>query len=465
LIIILGSVGAAHENPLGGAPFSRLGIYQYDELNRIKKTQNKILASADINSNSVIPRTIFPWETTTPYNETFTYDANGNIKTLTRRDEVGSIMDNLSYDYPKAQNTSLQTNRLANVADSGPDKAGFDDFKPGQIINENPNNYTNDNYTYDESGNLKADVQGGIAQIKWTPANKMEYLKKGTTDNYRIYDGTGQLVLKWQTSVETKGEEYVRDPQGNVMAIYELSSTGARTLREQPIYGSSRVGSYKPNLIIVSPETLPTTPTAYTKFGKRSYEISNHLGNILAVVSDQKDADKKAVVLDKQDYYAFGSPLPHAVEVPLVYFDKAYSDQTEDLKKTDWFDGSGENELEITATFGIRLAAWASKGTQRTVYLTAGRSYDFSATFKELPLIYLSTFPLTLDIIDLATNNVLQHITTTTGNLQFTGFTPPTTGNYKIRIYIPHVYYSGKPNYSGAFSYRPIQIISGIRLG
>jgi RHS repeat-associated protein len=52
--------------------------------------------------------------------------------------------------------------------------------------------------------------------------------------------------------------------------------------------------------------------TYVVEVGTKQYEMSNHLGNVLAVVSDKKEfvSEWKAVVLSAQDYYPFGMSMP-----------------------------------------------------------------------------------------------------------------------------------------------------------
>jgi len=89
-------------------------------------------------------------------------------------------------------------------------------------------------------------------------------------------------------------------------------------LEEHPLYGSSRLGSRKESVCMTcSPSTLPSDlqGLTYVVRGKKSNELSNHLGNALAVVSDRREAgsctdslvdfyyaDGKSVA----DYYPFG---------------------------------------------------------------------------------------------------------------------------------------------------------------
>jgi RHS repeat-associated protein len=86
---------------------------------------------------------------------------------------------------------------------------------------------------------------------------------------------------------------YVRDASGNVMSIYNDT-----TVLEQPIYGSSRLGMYKP-LVQEGAQTL----------GQRSYELSNHLGNVLVVITDNihmAGDSAWTTVSSTSDYYPFG---------------------------------------------------------------------------------------------------------------------------------------------------------------
>ena len=81
------------------------------------------------------------------------------------------------------------------------------------------------------------------------------------------------------------------------MAIYEDEA-----IKEIPIYGSSRLGQYRPK--------AATKPTA---LGQRIYEFSNHLGNVLVTLSDNKvpqtDGTYESVVLSASDYYPFGMAM------------------------------------------------------------------------------------------------------------------------------------------------------------
>ncbi|MDB5137943.1 MAG: hypothetical protein JWP37_4546, partial [Mucilaginibacter sp.] len=115
---------------------------------------------------------------------------------------------------------------------------------------------------------------------------------------------------------------YVRDASGNVMATYMAKGPGSGTissatsnmrLREQYLYGSSRLGVYNRDIDINQVFSKPILPVSLR--GEKSYELSNHLGNVLVTISDKKfghnagngsfdyyDAD----IVTANDYYPFG---------------------------------------------------------------------------------------------------------------------------------------------------------------
>ena len=150
--------------------------------------------------------------------------------------------------------------------------------------------------------------------------NRLAKIVKGKDQN----TGTKLKEYEWTTT------QYIRDASGNIIAVYEestevvdisnLSTTTAGTFKrnskliEQDIYGSSRLGMKKSNLTVGSypfsaklnadvvhldivgaygASTIPLAAIAnkgQREVGQISYELSNHLGNVLAVVSDRKFA-------------------------------------------------------------------------------------------------------------------------------------------------------------------------------
>ncbi|PWL30064.1 DUF6443 domain-containing protein [uncultured Roseivirga sp.] len=97
--------------------------------------------------------------TAADFSTDYTYDANGNIKTLQRKGMVlGNVMtiDNLQYDYGEGFGVNGRSNTLKRVRDNS---AAFNigDFKDGTN--------TGNDYAYDANGNmtqdLNKDIQGG----------------------------------------------------------------------------------------------------------------------------------------------------------------------------------------------------------------------------------------------------------------------------------------------------------------
>ena len=72
------------------------------------------------------------------------------------------------------------------------------------------------------------------------------------------------------------------------MAVYEYTDDGVNPtcfLTESHIYGGKRLGIYNRNVDMEATYTPPSTETRI--LGNRSYELSNHLNNVLNVISDR----------------------------------------------------------------------------------------------------------------------------------------------------------------------------------
>jgi RHS repeat-associated protein len=86
-------------------------------------------------------------------------------------------------------------------------------------------------------------------------------------------------------------------------------------VKERYIYGSNRIGTYTQEAEMIG--TSASNTTFSHRLGARNYELTNHLGNVLAVVSDapikvDTNADhlrdyNLPTLLSSQDYYPFGS--------------------------------------------------------------------------------------------------------------------------------------------------------------
>ncbi|TKC56607.1 RHS repeat-associated core domain-containing protein, partial [Pedobacter hiemivivus] len=230
------------------------------------------------------------------YKEDYTYDGNGNILTLQRNGSGGSLMDSLSYTYNKV-NGKLQNNRLSQLNDlSG----------SGNQSGELPAGLRN--YGYDAIGNLIAEGKAGenSSAIEWNVYGKIKKvtLPDGSIIDY-TYDAAGNRVSKKLGTLTTW---YVRDAQGNSLGVYDNAGS-VTNWKEQQLYGSSRLGMWKPNFNLATDSGKIKWNDVNLKF----FELNNHLGNVLAVVSDNVSFSGGSPVPDvmsAQDYYPFGMIQP-----------------------------------------------------------------------------------------------------------------------------------------------------------
>ena len=325
--------------------------YKYDQLNRLVSMD--AFTGLDATTNSFSP------VNTDNYKERISYDANGNIKTYLRNgttlpattlvatslsgvhatiyprtviEHAPLAMDDLTYQYERDASGKLLSNKLRYVHDQVADAAYADD-----IDNQTPLSLANvqadtgraaisDNYQYDAIGNLIQDTKEGISNIEWTvygKISKITKLKNGmsTTIAYS-YDAAGNRISKTVTPAVGNAviTWYVRDAAGNTMSVYtaDTANSGHLTQTEIDLYGSSRLGV---NNVSVDVE-FPVEPAdgIYTFIrGNKFFELNNHLGNVLATVSDKKLGHTSngtiidyyaADVVTANDYYPFGMQMP-----------------------------------------------------------------------------------------------------------------------------------------------------------
>ncbi len=134
------------------------------------------------------------------------------------------------------------------------------------------------------------------------------------------YDALGRRVSKTQipknvVDADTITTYYVHDARGNVMAVYNEKrypdGTVDLALVEQHLYGSSRLGMRQVNDLLVEKGVEKEVDLAYSArvLGEKAFELTNHLGNVMAVVSDKKLANNEPDVKSVTDYYPFGMTM------------------------------------------------------------------------------------------------------------------------------------------------------------
>ncbi len=91
-----------------------------------------------------------------------------------------------------------------------------------------------------------------------------------------LYDPAGNRVSKRVTKAGvTTTTHYVRDAQGNPMATYQQKNN-LLTLSEQPLYGSDRLGLYRPDLAIAGRETVTQYGDVY--FVRTDITVNGYTG-------------------------------------------------------------------------------------------------------------------------------------------------------------------------------------------
>jgi RHS repeat-associated protein len=365
-----------------GEALPQLTAYKYDQLNRI--TQMK--AYSDFAANA--------WgtgaTTDNSYKENFSYDANGNILSL-RRNGVAAQhldMDNLSYTY-KTHPDGRKSNQLIQVKDAVKGTAE-DKYYKDDIDDQAANNYT-----YDEIGNLKSDAQEGIENIEWTVYGKIQaiarkanfYKTPGVTfpsDLEFAYDANGNRIMKIVkprvasagnplVSVLTSQNKwtytyYVRDASGNIMATYNRKENNPDLfLEEQNLFGSSRLGIFKQDLNLTTPAVI--TPNIFThELGKKNYELTNHLGNVLTTVSDRKLAVQEGYV---RDNFESSIPLSEFCVAGGWTFNDAAHDPLESTTYSIETESSGNHILKV-------VSAGVYQGAHRSFTTIPGKTYTVS---------------------------------------------------------------------------------------
>ncbi len=245
------------------------------------------------------------------------------------------------------------------------------------------NTSTMPNFYYDLIGNLTKDLVNGQDTINWNLYNKVDAVANvnGSSLAYE-YDAQGNRVGKKYTLPDgnEKSDYYVHDAQGHTLAVYHHNKNydpggfaGLKdesfSLAEHDIYGSSRLGvrkywepvtidtvwhagqigntwdyhnfrfdtvrlwerkpwyslEYQDNIIDTAHDYIANTFTDNSSgsatTGQKMFELTDHLGNVLATVSDKRfpmssGADTTTIayytpVLHSiQDYYPFGMPMP-----------------------------------------------------------------------------------------------------------------------------------------------------------
>lgn len=200
-------------------------VYAYDEKSQLKQsTYGKLGISGAYYHFDVAANKAFE-------EGGLDYDPNGNIQSLRRTDQAGTVTDNFTYKY------AANTNKLTEVHSggaTGPTVLDYDYDALGQMTrqrDEQGQRYL----TYDVSGKTTGVYLDAAHQ---QPVVEFAYDDRGFRVSKKSY-GRGTSAGQVRTTY------YVRDMAGNVLSVYEQGpQTGNAVQRsEVPLYGSGRLGT------------------------------------------------------------------------------------------------------------------------------------------------------------------------------------------------------------------------------
>ncbi len=301
-------------------------VYKYDQLQRIKEAQTYTAVNQVANNS---------WTgagATSAHYSSYSYDLNGNLKTLNRKNNLGATIDDFTYRYELSGGIAgdLKSNRLYHINDGQTINTAFNDDVDDMGNYSTTNVNSTNNYRYDASGRLTQDLQEKISTIEWNVQNKLTKLTRfNTSDDEDLefrYDALGRRVVKISkpkvlsggvyvvNATQIKTTYYALDAQGNVMATYfqqgdvagAFATSGLNTtamkLVDFQLYGSSRLGIRKED------KTLSTLPnTAYLESSNRATAIINVSATTYGTTGTTTYVQYKIGGIDLNDVYAWNN--------------------------------------------------------------------------------------------------------------------------------------------------------------
>lgn len=233
--------------------------YSYDDLNRLRKAYFQ--KPYDVVSH------------TQSFDEYIDYDKNGNIDRLQRfadQNEYGNVIeiDALGYHYQQ------HSNKLMKVTDVTNFSAGFGDDSDGT-------NDTDDDYAYDDNGNMISDENKGITSIKYNHLNLPTSIRFVNGEIRYLYNAAGVKVGK--TVIQGSEDPVVTDYLGG----FQYVKNELQFFPHPEGYVS--VVKFGPDNLVIN----------------YAYQYKDHLGNIR--LNYGKDPETNVLkVLEENHYYPFG---------------------------------------------------------------------------------------------------------------------------------------------------------------
>lgn len=247
--------------------------YVYDPLNRIQ-------SSTLVDDGGGTPFKL----------ENMSYDANGNIMTLSRTFN-GQAKDRMVFDYMD------NSNKLKYVNESQPNLG----YHPGEEFFAENSNSTGNEYDYDAAGNMTKDYNKGVGSGNYMALtyNHLNLIKTAKNSSY-TYMATGQKIQAITplgifdyfggTVYKNNEVEFVSSPEGRVLPKLSIKQN-----RSKPY---------------VAGDTL-------NNFWRYEYDLKDHLGNLRVACrcTEVKDATKPEqgnppIIVQQAHYDPWGLRLP-----------------------------------------------------------------------------------------------------------------------------------------------------------
>lgn len=234
--------------------------YSYDHLNRIKKAKFYNLNNSNQNDSFNL--------------ETVNYDKNGNITFLHR---AGDKMNQPNLEWMDFMTYSYEGNKLTKVLEQGHRYFGH--------TTQIPADDTDDQYEYDQNGNVTKDRNKKISSISYNKFNLPTIIQFEDTSKSieYIYNGTG-----------TKLKKIIKD--GSNITNTEYSG----------YYIYQKVNTNLPVLQFISHhEGYVSNDSGNLKY---VYNYSDHLGNIRLTYTDANNDGlvNSTEIIKENNYYPFG---------------------------------------------------------------------------------------------------------------------------------------------------------------
>ncbi len=232
----------------GNADYNGMYLYKYDDKYQIQEAQY---------ANPNFGNMTFALAGNTFREFGYTYDPNGNIQTLKRYD--GNVNANKIHDLAYAYTAG--NNMLQAVTNSGAAFRSYSYNAIGQMTTQDNATGTDQIVDYDVTGKVTDVYSDAAKTIKTT---HYTYDDRGFRLSKETYKNDTLKFTTW----------YIRDASGNVLSIYNQQAGDTNLTQEEvPIYGSGKLGMYRPKSV---------------GRGEFVYELTDHLGNVRATIKNDQ---------------------------------------------------------------------------------------------------------------------------------------------------------------------------------